>query len=76
LTVTLAAHRFVMGARHGDEPLWQTKDRLLDELIKLRAATAGAGSAAKAATPAKRRGLVARRSDDVLPGLLPDLPAG
>ena len=76
LNVTLAAHRFVMGERQGDEPLWQTIDRLLDELIKLRAAAAGAGSAAKAATPAKRRGAVARRSDDVLPGLLPDLPAG
>ena len=76
LNVTLAAHRFVMGERQGDEPLWQTIDRLLDELIKLRAAAAGAGSAARAATPAKRRGAVARRSDDVLPGLLPDLPAG
>ncbi len=76
LNVTLAAHRFVMGERQGDEPLWQTIARLLDDLIKRRAAAAGAGSAAKAATPAKRRGAVARRSDDVLPGLLPDLPAG
>ena len=75
LNVTLAAHRFVMGERQGDEPLWQTIDRLLDELIKLRAA-AGNG-AAKPATPARRRGAaVARRPEDVLPGLLPELPAG
>ncbi len=73
LNVTLAAHRFVMGERQGDEPLWQTIDRLLDELIKLRAA---AESGTKAATPARRRSAVARRSDDILPGLLPDLPAG
>ncbi len=72
LNVTLAAHRFVMGERQGDEPLWQTIDRLLDELIKLRAA---AESGTKA-TPARRRSAVARRSDDILPGLLPDLPAG
>jgi hypothetical protein len=45
----------------------------LDELIKLRAA---AESGTKAATPARRRSAVARRSDDILPGLLPDLPAG
>ena len=72
LNVTLAAHRFVMGERRGDEPLWQTIDRLLDELIKLRAA---AESGAKPATPARRRGAVARRPDDILPGLLPELPA-
>ena len=71
LNVTLAAHRFVMGERQGDEPLWQTIDRLLDELIKLRAT---AGVEAKAA--AKRRGAAARRSDDMLPGLLPEMPAG
>jgi len=71
LNVTLAAHRFVMGERQGDEPLWQTIDRLLDELIKLRAA---AGGDVKAA--AKRRGAAARRSDDMLPGLLPEMPAG
>ena len=34
-----------MGERKGDEPLWQTIDRLLDELIKLRAATAQGHSA-------------------------------
>jgi hypothetical protein len=74
LNVTLAAHRFVMGERRGDEPLWQTIDRLVDELIRLRAGAAASG--AKAATPARRRGVMARRSDDVLPGLLPDMPGG
>lgn len=72
LNVTLAAHRFVMGERQGDEPLWQTIDRLLDELIKLRAA---AGKDAEKRASARRRA-PARRLDDVLPGLLPEAPAG
>jgi hypothetical protein len=72
LNVTLAAHRFVMAERKGDEPLWQTIDRLLDELIKLRA---GAEGGAKGAA-AKRRGALARRPDEMLPGLLPEMPAG
>jgi hypothetical protein len=38
LNVTLAAHRLVMAERVGDEPLWRTMDRLLDELLRLRAA--------------------------------------
>lgn len=71
LNVTLAAHRFVMGERRGDEPLWQTIDRLVDELMRRRAeAEAGAKPA-----PARRRGEV-RRADEMLPGLLPDMPAG
>ncbi len=36
LNVTLAAHRLVMSERQGDEPLWQTMDRLLSELLRLR----------------------------------------
>jgi hypothetical protein len=36
LNVTLAAHRLVMSERRGDEPLWRTMDRLLDELLRLR----------------------------------------
>ena len=59
LNVTLAAHRFVMSERQGDEPLWQTMDRLLDELIRRRA------DAAKRA--AARRG--GQAVDDWLPGL-------
>jgi hypothetical protein len=75
LNVTLAAHRFVMGERQGDEPLWQTIDRLLDELIKLRAASAAEGGT-KAAPARRRYGAAARRLEDVLPGLLPEAPAG
>ena len=37
LNVTLAAHRLVLAERRGEEPLWQTMDRLLDELLQLRA---------------------------------------
>ncbi len=39
LNVTLAAHRLIMKERIGDEPIWQTMDRMLDELLRLRAAT-------------------------------------
>lgn len=38
LNVTLAAHRLIMHERQGDEPIWTTVDRLLDELLRLRAA--------------------------------------
>ena len=64
LNVTLAAHRFVMGERQGDEPLWQTIDRIVDELIRLRA------EAAAAAVVPKRRRAEAKEADDLLPGLL------
>ncbi|GAC1341053.1 MAG: hypothetical protein NVSMB18_12340 [Acetobacteraceae bacterium] len=40
LNVTLAAHRLIMQERVGDEPIWQTIDRMLDELLRLRAAAA------------------------------------
>jgi len=40
LNVTLAAHRFVMEERQDNEPLWQTFDRLVDELLRHRAAAA------------------------------------
>ncbi len=36
LNVTLAAHRFIMSERKGDEPMWATMDRLVDELLGLR----------------------------------------
>lgn len=64
LNVTLAAHRFVMGERRGNEPIWQTVDRLVDELIRLRAE---AGERPRAAP---RR--TAPRPEDLLPGLLPE----
>jgi transposase len=38
LNVTLAAHRMIMQERVGDEPIWQTVDRMLDELLRRRAA--------------------------------------
>ncbi|TCZ56690.1 hypothetical protein [Roseicella aquatilis] len=65
LNVTLAAHRFVLEERQGDEPLWQTMDRLVDELIRLRQ------QAARPA-PAAKRSREATRPDELLPGLLPD----
>ncbi len=40
LNVTLAAHRQIMKERIGDEPIWQTMDRMVDELLRLRAAAA------------------------------------
>ena len=46
LNVTLAAHRILMAERQGNEPIWQTMDRVVDELLRLRAA---------AAKPATRR---------------------
>ena len=45
LNVTLAAHRVVMAERRGDEPLWQTFDRILDELLQLRSQAAAASRA-------------------------------
>jgi hypothetical protein len=36
LNVTLAAHRFIMQERQGNEPIWQTVDRIVDELLRLR----------------------------------------
>jgi hypothetical protein len=59
LNVTLAAHRFVLAERQGEEPLWQTMDRLVDELIRRRAETAKRAAA--------RRGGPAE--DEWLPGL-------
>ena len=40
LNVTLAAHRLIMSERRGDEPVWQTIDRMLDELLRLRVSSA------------------------------------
>lgn len=63
LNVTLAAHRFVLGERQGDEPLWQTMDRLVDELIRLRAEAA-------APKPRRRGGEDRVEQEATLPGLL------
>jgi len=52
LNVTLAAHKLIMGERRGDEPIWQTVDRLLDELLRLRAAATAPRRRAKLATQA------------------------
>ena len=56
LNVTLAAHRLIMKERIGEEPIWQTMDRVLDELLRLRAAAA----------PSPRRKPSAPRQDDLL----------
>lgn len=50
LNVTLAAHRLIMKERIGEEPIWQTMDRVLDELLRLRAAVA-AGPRRKSSAP-------------------------
>ncbi len=52
LNVTLAAHRLVLAERRAEEPLWQTMDRLLDELLRLRAEAARRAPPRRAAAPA------------------------
>ena len=37
LNVTLAAHKVFLAERVGDEPLWKTVDRIVGELLQLRA---------------------------------------
>ncbi len=64
LNVTLAAHRFILAERRGEEPLWQTMDRVVDELIRLRQAAAVARPASAARRPRSVE------TADVLPGLL------
>lgn len=68
LNVTLAAHRLVMRERVGDEPLWQTFDRMMDEFLALRAARATRDEPKPAA--AMRRPMTAGRDLPLLPGLL------
>ena len=68
LNVTLAAHGIVLAERRGDEPLWQTFDRIVDEFLKLRAA-AGRGGAKPAAWIAQRsRPASAEAEFPLLPG--------
>ena len=58
LNVTLAAHKLIMKERVGEEPIWQTMDRMLDELLRLRAA---------AAAPPRKRPAAAEQDDLLLP---------
>ena len=67
LNVTLAAHRLVMQERQGDEPLWQTMDRMLDELLRRRAED----EAARARSAAARR-RAGESGDGTLPLPLPE----
>ncbi len=62
LNVTLAAHRVFLRERIGDEPLWQTVDRVVDELLRLRAEAA------------RRRRPAAAAQDDLLAALEPPAP--
>lgn len=64
LNVTLAAHRLIMREREGDEPIWTTVDRLLDELLRLRASQAAQDSG-EAATD--RKGKRRQKADTSLP---------
>ncbi len=65
LNVTLAAHRVVLAERRGNEPLWQTFDRLVDELLRLRSQVAGSER------PTARAGTARQRA---APAALPMLP--
>ncbi len=62
LNVTLAAHALIMRERQGDEPIWTTVDRILDELLRLRAANT---AQLPPPSPASRRAV--RRSDADMP---------
>jgi hypothetical protein len=71
LNVTLAAHQVVMRERRGDEPIWQTFDRIIDELLRLRAEAAARAPDAKPPRPAGSRQRPAASADlPMLPGLI------
>jgi hypothetical protein len=55
LNVTLAAHALIMRERRGDEPIWTTVDRLLDELLRLRTAQTSPSPAELPAHRSRRR---------------------
>ena len=64
-----------MKERVGDEPLWQTFDRIMDEFLSLRAArdaaSARAGREAAPVSPRPARGgREGGRDSPLLPGLL------
>ena len=56
LNVMLAAHKVFLAERIGDEPLWRTVDRVVGELLQLRAEKAAA------ANRSDRRGAKAQAS--------------
>jgi len=64
LNVTLAAHHLIMRERQDDEPIWTTVDRLLDELLRLRAAQA---AQVPAEPSPSRRGARRGEGDATLP---------
>jgi hypothetical protein len=68
LNVTLAAHRLIMHERQGNEPIWTTMDRLLDELLRLRQLRSDTGQPLPPRRAPNRR----RDEPDSLP-LLADL---
>ena len=72
LNITLAAHRLVMRERRGDEPLWQTFDRMVDELLTSRALQASRGEVKPAVSSgtARRPGAAVGRELPLLAGLL------
>jgi hypothetical protein len=44
LNVTLAAHKVILAERSDNEPVWKTVDRLVGELLQLRAEKAASGT--------------------------------
>ncbi len=66
LNVTLDAHRVVLRERVGDEPLWRTFDRIVDELLHLRNLVAAQG-----ASQPHRDTLPRRRATSTAGPLLP-----
>ena len=47
LNVTLAAHKVFLAERVGDEPLWKTVDRVVGELLQVRAEKAASTNPAR-----------------------------
>lgn len=66
LNVTLAAHRVIMAERRGEEPIWQTMDRIVDEWLRLRAQVADAPPARPRTGARRPQG---RQESPTLPGL-------
>ncbi len=75
LNVTLAAHRFIVAERRGDEPMWQTMDRLIDELLSLRAEATKRSGASAERTKGRRQNVAASSGELLLPLTFPDRPS-